>query len=141
LELRPPLIVTVSRITLLALILSLVACAIQEGVYEPACAAYEGDKLKLTAGRFEWHRFTDERVVNESGKVVPPFPGFPKSGTYRVTEEKLQLTTDDDIRLEDWFIVDHAEQRYLLDAKQHNAFLDNGELPACALMFTAAAGR
>lgn len=121
--------------------LSLVACANQQGVYEPACAAYEGDRLKLAAGHFEWQRFTDERVVNESGEVVPPFPGFPKSGTYRVTEEKLQLVTDDDVRLEDWFIVDHAGQRYLLDTKQHNVFLDGGELSECALRFTAAAGR
>ena len=126
---------------MLALMLSLVACATQDGVYEPACVAYEGDKLELTAGRFEWQRFTDERVVGESGKVVPPFPGFPKSGTYRVTEDKLQLTTDDDVRLEDWFIVDHAGQRYLLDTKQHNTFIDDGKMPECALKFTATAGR
>jgi len=97
--------------------------------------------LTLAGSRFEWQRFTDERIVNESGEVVPPFPGFPKSGTYRVTEEKLQLVTDDNVRLEDWFTVDHAGHRYLLDAKQHNAFLDNGKLPECALRFTAVANR
>lgn len=131
----------VSRITLLVFALSLVACANQEGTYEPACIAYEGDTLKLAAGRFEWQRFTDQRVVNESGEVVPPFPGFPKSGTYRVTDGRLQLITDDDVRLDDWYIVDQAGQRYLLEAKQHNAFLDDGELPDCALRFTAAGER
>lgn len=132
---------TVSRTILLVLVFSLVACANQEGLYEPACAAYEGDRLTLAAGRFEWQRFTDERIVNESGDVVTPFPGFPKSGTYRVANERLELTGDNNVRLDDWFVIDHAGQRYLLDAKQHNAFTDDGEMPECALRFTPVAKR
>lgn len=132
---------TVSRTLLYVLAFLLVACANHQGLYEPGCAAYEGDILKLTGSRFEWQRFTDERIVNDSGEVVPPFPGFPKSGTYRVTEDKLQLVTDDNVQLEDWLIVDHAGHRYLLDANQHNAFVDNGDLPECALRFTPVAKR
>jgi len=133
--------VTVSRTIPLLLTLSLVACASYEGVYEPACIAYEGDRLSLAAGRFEWQRFTDERVVNEAGDVVAPFPGFPKMGTYKVANERLQLTADDNVRLDDWFIVDHAEQRYLLDAKQHNAFLPDSDMPECALKLAPARAR
>ena len=117
------------------------ACANQDGVYEPACTAYEGDRLTLENGRFEWQRFTDERVVDDAGDVVPPFPGFPKTGTFRVSNERVQLLTDDDDRLEDWFIVASAGQRYLLSAKQHNAFLDGGTLPECALRFLATDSR
>lgn len=124
---------TVSRAILLLLTLSFVACASHEGVYEPACIAYEGDRLSLVAGRFEWQRFTDERIVNEAGEAVAPFPGFPKSGTYKVADGRLQLTADDNVRLDDWFTIDHAGQRYLLDAKQHNAFLADGDLPDCVL--------
>ena len=135
------IIVTVTRTILILLALALVACASNEGTYEPACIAYEGDRLNLAAGRFEWQRFTDERVVNESGDVVAPFPGFPKSGTYRVTDDKLELVTDEGVRLDDWFVIDHAGQRYLLDAKQHNTFVDTSELPECALRFTPAVSR
>lgn len=132
---------TFLRIILITLSLSIFACASQEshdGVYEPACIAYEGDKLQLKRGRFEWQRFTDERIVGDDGEVVPPFPGFPKIGTYNVAGARLELRTDDDVQLEDWIIVDRAGQRYLLDAKQHNALLDSGKMPECALMFTVA---
>ena len=135
------IIVTVTRTILILLALALTACASNEGTFEPACIAYEGDRLNLAAGRFEWQRFTDERVVNESGDVVAPFPGFPKSGTYRVTDDKLELVTDEGVRLDDWFVIDHAGQRYLLDAKQHNTFVDTSELPECALRFTPAVSR
>jgi hypothetical protein len=120
----------------LALFIS--ACANHEGMYEPACIAYQGDKIELRDGRFTWQRYTDERTVDEAGNVVEPFPGFPKAGSYRVAADKLELVTEDNVRLDDWFIVEHAGKRYLLDAEQHKAFLDGGELPKCALAFTAA---
>ena len=123
---------------LIVLALLFSACANHEGMYEPACIAYQGDKIELQDGRFTWHRYTDERTVDNDGNVVEPFPGFPKTGSYRVTAGRLELTTDDNVRLDDWFIVEHAGRRYLLDAQQHNAFLEGGELPKCALEFTAA---
>ncbi len=121
--------------------LVLAACASHEGVYEPACAAYEGDRLELKSGRFEWQRFTDERRVDDEGNVVAPFPGFPRSGTYRETDGRLELLDDDQVRLDDWFIVDSAEQRFLLTAKQRDAFLDSGTLPECALKLAGAGSR
>ena len=132
---------TLARITTIVLALSLLACANQDGVYEPACIAYEGDRLELKDGRFEWQRFTDERVVDKAGEVVPPFPGFPKTGTYRVLGDQLQLLTDDNVRLENWFIVEAAGQRYILNAGQHNAFANGGALPDCVLKFTAGDSR
>jgi len=122
---------------LIVVALFLSACANHEGIYEPACIAYEGDKIELQDGRFTWQRYTDERTVDDAGNVVEPFPGFPKTGSYRVSAEKLELVTDDNVSLDDWFIVEHARQRYLLDAEQHNAFLEGGELPRCALEFSA----
>jgi hypothetical protein len=123
---------------LLVLALLLSACANHEGIYEPACIAYQGDKIELQDGRFTWQRYTDERTVDEAGNVVEPFPEFPKTGSYRVSAGKLELVTDDNVAMDDWFVVEHAGQRYLLDAGQHNAFLEGGELPKCALRFTAA---
>ncbi|MGI9235933.1 MAG: hypothetical protein ACR2QZ_00965 [Woeseiaceae bacterium] len=129
---------TFLRTILIVLSLSICACASQEGVYEPACIAYEGDRLELKGGRFEWQRFTDERMVGDDGDVVPPFPGYPKYGTYQITNGRLELRTDDNVELEDWIIVDQVGQRYMLDAKQHNVFLESGTMPECALRLSAA---
>ena len=101
---------------LIAFVVSLAACATYDGVYEPACIAYEGDTLVLDAGRFEWRRFTDERVVDKDGEVVAPFPGFPRSGTFGATNGRLELVTDGNDRLQDWFVVDSNAQRYLQPA-------------------------
>ena len=124
---------TIFRSVLIVLALLVTACASHEGLYEPACIAYEGSRIDLKDGRFEWRRFTDERVVDEDGTIVNPFPGFPKSGTYRMDAGRLQLVTDAGLRLEDWFAVLHEKQHYLLTARQHDAFLKSGELPGCAL--------
>lgn len=119
------------------LTLLLSACANHEGMYEPACIAFQGDKIELQDGRFTWQRYTDERTVDEAGNVVEPFPGFPKTGSYHVSAGRLELVTDDNVRLDDWFVVEHAGQRYLLDAEQHNVFLEGGKLPKCVLQFAA----
>jgi len=133
--------VTFNRILAATLSLLLSACAGQDGIYEPACVAYEGDIIELKSGRFEWRRFTDERKVDESGKVATPFPGYPKSGTYRVSGGRVLLTGDDQRQLQDWFIADSAGQRYLLTAEQHNVFQNDGVLPECALRFRAIESR
>ena len=99
--------------------------------------AFEGDTIKLDDGRFVWQRFTDERTVDDAGNVVDPFPGFPKTGTYRVAAGRLELVSDDNVRIEDWFIIERDGQRYLLTSKQHRVFLDGGEMPKCPLKLSA----
>lgn len=110
-----------------------VACTDYEGIYEPSCIAFEGDRIELRAGRFSWHKFTDQLTVNSEGEIENPFPGFPKTGSYRVEAGRMRLTTEDGERLEDWLIVKQAGQRYLLTGKQHDAFVASGDLPECAL--------
>lgn len=127
---------TIVRPTLILLTLLLAACASHEGLYEPDCIAYEGDRIELKDGRFEWHRFTDERVVDNDGTIVNSFPDFPKSGTYRIASGRLELVTDKDMRLDDWFVVVRAKQHYLLTTSQHATFLKSDKLPACALRLT-----
>lgn len=128
---------TIFRTILLALALLLTACANHEGLYEPACIAYQGDRIELKDGRFEWHRFTDERIVDTDGSLVNSFPGFPKSGTYRIVSGRVELVTDRDLRLDDWFVVERGKRHYLLTAGQHDAFLQSDKLPDCALRLTA----
>jgi hypothetical protein len=129
--------VTLARVILIIFSSALLACASHDGLYEPACAAYEGDTLVLSGGRFEWQRFTDERVVDESGNSVTRFPGFPKTGTYRFSGQRLELLGDDGVRLQGWFAVTLDGQHYLLDTGQHNAYLDSGAVPECALKLAA----
>lgn len=129
---------TIFRTILIALTLLLTACANHEGLYEPGCIPYEGDRIELKDGRFEWHRFTDERVVDKDGTIMNSFPDFPKSGTYRIVSGRLELVTDKDERLDDWFVVVHAKQHYLLTATQHDTFLESEKLPDCALRLTGA---
>lgn len=124
------------RTALIALALLIAACANHEGVYEPVCIAYEGDRIELRAGRFEWQRFTDQRTVDDDGNIVNPFPEFPKTGTYRLDAGRLELLTNDGVRLDDRVMVEQAGHRYLLTIKQHDAFKDASELPKCALRLT-----
>lgn len=122
---------------ILCALITLAACTELEGVFEPACMAFEGDRVVLRDGRFEWHRFTDERIVDKDGSLVNSFPDFPKSGTYRVISGRLELVTDKDLRLDDWFVVERGNRHYLLNAGQHDTFLQSDKLPECALRLTA----
>lgn len=127
---------TIFRTTLIVLTLLIAACANHEGLYEPGCIAYAGDRIELKDGRFEWQRFTDQRVVDDDGNEVDLLPGFPKKGMYRLAAGRVEFVTYDDVRLDDWFVVELAGQRYLLTEKQHDAFLDSKKVPDCALQLT-----
>ena len=124
------------RTTAIILMLLLAACANHEGLYEPACIAYEGDRIELRAGRFEWQRFTDQRSVNGDGNIIEPFPNFPKTGKYTLAAGKMTLVTNDGVRLNDWYLVEHVGQYYLLTSEQHDAYRGTEVLPDCALKLT-----
>jgi len=128
--------VNILRLALVVLSFFLAACANHDGQYEPACIAYEGDNIELIDGRFEWHRFTDQREVDEDGNIVNPFPDYPKTGTYKLSGSRMQFTASDGVAIDDWFLVEHAGERYLLKQKQHNAFIESNDMPECALKFT-----
>lgn len=118
-------------IILLTVLLS--ACASHEGLYEPSCIAFGGDRIELQGGRFEWRRFTDQRVVGEDGKIVDPFPGYPKTGSYRWSAARLELSSNDGMKLDDWFLVEQGKRSYLLSGKQYDAYLASDTVPRCAL--------
>jgi hypothetical protein len=122
----------------LTVVLALAACAGHEGVYEPACIAFEGDRIELRGGRFAWDRFTDQRSVDADGNVIDAFPDFPKTGKYTLDAERLGFVTDDGVRVADWFLIEQQGQRYLLSEEQHERYLDLAELPRCGLLLASA---
>jgi hypothetical protein len=128
--------VTRFRTVLIGLTLLFAACANHEGVYEPACIAYEGDTIELRNGRFGWQRFTDQRTLDADGNVKNPFPAFPKTGTYNLEAGRVELIADDGVPLDDWFIVTRSGNRYLLTSEQQKVFRESNELPDCALRLT-----
>ena len=109
-------------------------CATIDGVYEPACIAYEGDRIELRNGRFEWDRFTDEHRVDADGNLIDAFPDYPKSGQYKIDDGRLTFLTDSGNGVADWFLVEHLGQYYLLTSSQHEAFVNQSDIPECALL-------
>jgi len=105
-----------------------------EGVFEPACIAYEGDRIKLGSGRFEWDRFTDAIPIDEDGNRLDPFPGYPKTGQVVQEEERLTWNADDGSAIGERYLLDYRGRTYLLTWEQNEAVLDGEEMPACALV-------
>lgn len=124
---------TTIRTTVLILLSTLAACASIEGTYEPACIAYEGDRVILRDDRFEWQRFTDERNVDENGTLIDPFPDYPKLGSYTVDDARVRLNADNGVHLDDWYLLEHQGDIYLLTYEQNEVFLNNEGLATCAL--------
>ena len=82
------------QIASVACLLILGGCAAYEGVYEPACIAYEGDRIELRNGKFYWEKFTDERKVDASRKLIQPCPDYPKQGSYDTFDNRIELLAD-----------------------------------------------
>ena len=110
----------------------LVGCKAIEGTYEPGCIAYEGDRITLSGGRFEWGKFTDQVVLDDDGNIVNQFPGYPKSGSYRIDSETLHLSSGDVLHLRS-----HEGRYVLLTDAQFATQESTGEIDACALVRAA----
>ncbi len=131
---------TGSRTTGFAAML-LTACASSpEGVFEPACIAYSGDRIELGRGlgkgRFEWDRFTDAVSVDNEGNRIDPFPGYPKAGRFETDGERVSFRADDGTALDERYLLDHRGRTWLLSYEQNEAVLDGEAMPNCALVLT-----
>lgn len=125
------------RLMILFVGVILCGCSSIEGLYVPACTAYEGDEIQLVEGRFTWRRFTDERMLDEQGQPVDPFPAYPKSGVYEYSEPVLILTPDGDSENTGFFLLDEKRGVYLLTGAEKQRYDIDGEIPECALRRTA----
>ena len=93
----------------------------------------EGDRFVFAGGKFEWHKFTDERRLDADGNLVDPFPGYPLTGTVVLRGSTVELTTAAGDRLDDHFLLERDDDHYLLTREQYAAVTAGGDLPICAL--------
>ncbi len=113
---------------------TLSACVSHDGTYAPSCIAYAGSTITLADGQFVWERFTDEVVVNDEGKVVNQFPGYPLRGKYRIDRQTVSMESAGGEPLENMYLHRLDGQSYLYTAQQFEHWQSTGESAKCALM-------
>jgi len=112
---------------------SLCACTSIDGMYAPACTAFEGSEIELHDDRFTWRRFTDERKLDEHGEPVDAFPGFPKTGRYSIHDSQVDLHPDDSPSTVSFYVYDDANGTYMLSGAENLQYEKDGGIPECAL--------
>lgn len=110
------------------------ACASHEGVYSPACAAFAGSSITLHDGRFVWEKFTDSVIVDDDGKTVNQFPGYPMQGSYSIDGGAVEMESSAGESLATMYLHRHNRRQYLLTAEQHAAWKEHVAPAACALV-------
>ena len=110
----------------------LAGCKSVEGVYLPGCAAYAGDRVELHDGEFEWDKFTDQVEIDEHGKRIDPFPGFPQRGRYEIDGSAVRMTMNNNAS-ETLYLHVHDGRALLLTEAQHRAVESGGRYDDCAL--------
>jgi len=124
-----------ARCTAITLIVCLLAgCVSHEGTYSPACIAYAGSKINLSDGLFVWEKFTDSVVMDNDGKIVNQFPGYPMRGAYRIDEQMVYMDSASGESMENMYLHRHDDHYYLLTAEQFETGEKTGEYAECALM-------
>ena len=123
----------VSRLTIALLLVGVLAgCKSVEGVYLPGCAAYAGDRIELRGGDFEWDRFTDQVEVDENGRRIDQFPGYPRHGSYEIDGNAVRMTSNNNAS-ETLYLHVHDGRALLLTDAQHRAVDSGGRYDECAL--------
>jgi hypothetical protein len=121
-------------ISSLVIAVCLSACVSHEGTYSPDCIAYAGSNISLNDGQFVWEKFTDAVVVDEDGKIVNQFPGFPMRGSYRIEGQFVLMESAAGDAMEKMYLHTRDNRQYLLTAEQFDAWQKTGEHADCALM-------
>ena len=124
---------TASRLCLLALFVVLTGCRAIEGTYSPSCVAFAGDSISLREGQYSWNKFTDERRIGPDGKVVDPYPDYPKTGAYELDGDGVRLLEDGGGVLATWYIHEEDGRLILLSQSQQDVWSSEGVYPNCPL--------
>jgi hypothetical protein len=128
-----------SRLAVILIAAALSGCVSHEGTYSPDCIAYAGSNIELSDGRFVWEKFTDQVVVDDEGRVINQFPGYPIKGSYRIDGQTVYMESDDGESMETMYLHRRDNRYYLLTAEQSDTLRKTGKYPDCALMLGASA--
>lgn len=112
-------------------------CASYEGVYEPGCIVYAGDRVKLDGGRFVWEKFTDQVLIDKAGNKIEFFPEYPVLGRYELEQERLSFNSHTGEELPDMYLRSEGSRYYLLTAGEHLQWEETGSAPDCPLVRSA----
>ena len=121
------------RILILLACITIAACTDLEGTFEPDCQAFAGDRIVFTNGTFEWHKFTDERRIDEHGNAIDPFPGYPIAGSFKVTGKRVEFVAAEGTKLDDRYLVEENNGVFLLTRQEYDAVHAGNALPRCVL--------
>ena len=119
----------------------LAGCNGVSGVFEPACMAFEGDRLEFSGRRFVWDRFTDERRIDAAGREIDPFPDFPKAGRVQARAGRVHFYPDSGDPIDTHYLLKRGSQTYLLTHEQRRNVMSGAAIPDCALRRNAGRGR
>ena len=109
------------------------SCVSHEGTYSPGCIAFEGSHVQLFGGQFTWERFTDQVVLDNDGNTVNQFPGYPKSGIYRIDGQTVYLEPDSGESMKNMYLHRLGDRHYLLTDEQLQAWKQSGNYADCVL--------
>lgn len=111
----------------------LAGCAAGSGVYEPACIAFEGDRVEITGKRFVWDRFTDERRVDAEGREIDLFPDFPKTGRVEVRAGRVRFYPESGDSIDTHYLLKRGSVTYLLSGEERTSVMSGADMPECVL--------
>ncbi len=122
------------RVLALALAgLFLSGCRDQTVIFEPACIAFSGDRITITADQYIWDRFTDARSVGDDGQLVDPYPDYPKTGPVVRAGKQLTFADGAGATIAIFHIHEQDGIRYLLRDEEYKRVASGGALAECAL--------
>ena len=73
-------------------------------------------------------------VVDEDGKIVNQFPGYPMRGSYRIEGQIVHMESAAGDAMEKMYLYTRDNRQYLLTAEQFEAWQKTGKHADCALM-------
>jgi hypothetical protein len=124
----------VKRAAFFALIVcTLAGCRPVDGTYSPGCMAHAGSRIHLSDGEFVWEKFTDQVSIDEDGNKIDAFPGYPRSGKYRIKGHEISMDFDDDDSTAVLQIHERDGQYLLLTDSQAEAWNATGRYDDCVL--------
>ena len=122
------------KITALSAIgILLSSCVPHEGMYSPACVAFEGSNIELRGGVFNWEKFSDQVIVDSAGNVVNQFPDYPLRGSYRIEDQIVHMTKQSGEEMAPMYLRREGEAQLLLTSEQVQAWEATGKYADCVL--------